>query len=170
MHKISGLVYIKDYIPSNDIYLLTEYISKLPFTSELSRRTLHYGYKYLYNNPRLQPSDPIPSRLMELISIEKLPLLANIKPFNQVIINEYKINQQISPHIDHIKLFDETICIISLGQQVDMKFEYNSNIIKVPLEIGSLVILTGDARYKWKHSLINKGKNIRYSITYRICK
>lgn len=87
--------------------------------------------------------------------------------FNQVIVNEYKPGQLISPHID-AKCFQEPVASVSLGQECVMKFSRDNDVKRFTLQDGSLILLTGDARYRWAHSLANNGPKTRYNITFRV--
>jgi alkylated DNA repair dioxygenase AlkB len=74
---------------------------------------------------------------------------------DQVIINEYQPGQGITPHIDCIPCFGETIVSISLNSPCVMEFTHsnaNERIVKL-LEPRSLIVLEGDARYKWQHAI-----------------
>lgn len=162
--NIQGLYYVDNYIPDPDV-LLEQLLAIAVFepitSSSNSRRVSHYGYRYKYDRSGVTVTAPIPELLMDLTEgIENAV-------FNQVIVNEYKKSQMISPHIDHTTLFGPVIAGISLGTTCDMVFTRNSQKVTIPLKVGSLYVLTGDARYKWKHSLRNTSPVTRYSITFR---
>ncbi len=154
---IPGLYYIKDYLNEQEEKLLLNKISTLKFLplsdSINSRRVAHFGYHYAYNRSGLTKTDPIPNDLI-------------LGEFDQLIINEYKPNQQISAHIDHVQQFGPIIACITVGQSIPITF---SNDIKkvVNIENRSMYVMTEDARYKWKHALKNNTNHTRYSLTYR---
>lgn len=172
---INGLYYIPKYVPKHEIdhlkNLIAENIKLEPISSSAnSRRVAHYGYFYSYDRTGLKPADPIPLDLHKLADSKRINKLVDgliNKEFDQVIINEYKPGQQIYYHTDHTKLFGEIIACVTIGQPVPIKFKYGNTIKKINVEEGSMYIMTGDARYKWQHSLINNTKDTRYSITYR---
>ena len=74
---------------------------------------------------------------------------------DQVIINEYKPGQGISSHIDCEPCFKNTIVSLSLGSGCIMDFTNKSNKKKIPVWLAprSLVVLSGEARYKWLHGI-----------------
>jgi alkylated DNA repair dioxygenase AlkB len=99
---------------------------------------------------------------------------------DQLIVNEYTPGQGISPHIDSVELFEDEILSISLGSDITMNFTEASdktNIKSLILKRRTLMCLSKDARYKWKHSIpqriydIIKGKKVkrdtRISLTFR---
>lgn len=156
---------VKDLI-QNDIEL--ESISKSPN----SRKVAHFGYYYAYDRSGLKPAKKIPNLLRKIANKDKLNVITMNdhfleSDFNQVIINQYHPGQQISPHIDHTKLFGPTIFCITIGQPVPIKFQKGNDVITIEPCEGSAYIMTGDARYAYKHSLKNNGDDTRYSITYR---
>jgi len=87
----------------------------------------------------------------------------------QIIINEYVPGQGISKHIDDPKQFGEWIMCISLGSHVEMTFDDYD----ISLNPCSLVVMTGDSRYKYTHQIksrkSDKGipRTTRVSITFR---
>lgn len=88
--------------------------------------------------------------------MKKLPRRAQ-----QIIINEYVPGNGITGHIDSPKIFGDVICSISLLEPTLMTFTRNDVVIEKFLEKNSIVILEGDARYKWKHE-ISKNKTFVY--------
>jgi alkylated DNA repair dioxygenase AlkB len=172
---INGLYYIPNYLKNSEINILLDKINNetnlLPISSsENSRRVAHYGYFYSYDRSGLKPADAIPNYLTKLTCSSRInSLVKNLitNEFDQVIINEYQPNQQIFYHTDHVKLFGPIIACITVGESVPIKFKLGDCVKKINVEEGSMYIMTGDARYKWKHSLRNNTNNIRYSITYR---
>lgn len=169
---IPGLIYVSNYIlyPEKLLQIVVQQCKfEVLSSSKNSRRVAHFGYAYKYDRTGLSIAEDIPECFKQLISRDTLnDLTGRICPeFDQIIVNEYRKSQGISPHIDHKTLFGDIIGGISLGAKCDMILKKNQEQIILPLDIGSLFLLTGDARYKWTHSLTNKSNNTRYSITFR---
>lgn len=74
---------------------------------------------------------------------------------DQMIINHYAPGQGIFPHVDSIKCFDDIIVSIGLGSSCIMKFLNSSTNqdLDVFFERRTAVVLTGDARYVWRHGI-----------------
>lgn len=147
---------------------LVEFIDKQKWNTSLSRRTQHYGYEYDYKSKKLKESVPIPQEFNELI--QKIQNTSNLKCINQIIINEYNKGQGISAHIDHTKLFDDTIASLSLLTEATMIFrpstpEGHEKIFI--LKPKSIIFMQGDLRYKYTHEIKNTKKTRRISITFR---
>lgn len=154
---IPGLIYQDDFLTTDQECLLLDYIYKQKWNNSLTRRTQHYGYEYNYASRILKKTSNIPSQLKNLTTLN----------YDQIIINEYKKGQSISPHIDHKKLFDNEIHIISLHDDCIMKFTLGNFCKTLKLKRRSRLILKNEARYIWKHSLKYNGKNKRVSLTFR---
>jgi alkylated DNA repair dioxygenase AlkB len=168
---MQGLTYIKDFITEKEESDLIEFINSMEWSTVLERRTQHYGYIYSYTNMNsIMKTNPIPQQFTFIINAlsEKFN-----RSFDQLIINEYIVGQGISPHIDNVKLFEDTIISISLGSNCIMKFTNKDNTIDQLLERRSLIALQEDARYKWKHSIParksdnNNLRGTRISLTFR---
>uniref|UniRef100_J3NA01 Fe2OG dioxygenase domain-containing protein n=1 Tax=Oryza brachyantha TaxID=4533 RepID=J3NA01_ORYBR len=112
--------------------------------------------------------------------------------FDQLIANRYEPGEGICAHVDLMR-FDDGIAIVSLESPCVMHFsrteqevavcdapktQDESTKIPVYLNPGSLVVMSGDARYLWKHEINRKPgaqhwggreleQQIRTSITLR---
>lgn len=142
---------------------------------DLKRRTQHYGYKYDYTARSIDSSyylGAMPYWIDELCN--KLHGAGTfIEKPDQVIINEYMLGQGIASHIDCVPCFEDIICSLSLFSGCIMDLT-NDNVKKsIYLEPRSLLILKGDARYKWKHGIAARKsdnglkRQRRISLTFR---
>ncbi len=98
---------------------------------------------------------------------------------DQLTINEYQPGMGIGPHVDLHHLFGEHILIVSLNSTCVMEFQHiiTGTWRKMVLMPRSLVILTEEARYGWKHSIRSRKSDVldgcvverqlRVSITFR---
>ena len=90
----------------------------------------------------------------------------------EVYVNEYKDHAGLQYHYDHRSTYDECIYGISLGCDGYMGFQHGSTNkgkpYKVSVPRGSLYMMTGQARNKFKHG-INRGwiDGRRVSVTFR---
>lgn len=149
---VDGLQYIPDFITEEEETTLINLIDNQIWLNDLKRRVQHYGWKYDYQARKISEDLRI-GKLPDWLEIysQKLKNIFEATP-SQVIINEYKPSQGISPHID-IPAFGETIASLSLGSSCMMEFSQASQKEMLWLEPRSLIVLKGDARYKWKHSI-----------------
>ena len=162
---ISGLSYVSDYISTALEKVLIEQIDAQPWITELKRRVQHYGYKYDYKARGITQDfriGAIPDWLAGLCADLRTQGYFAQTP-DQVIINEYQPGQGISPHIDCVPCFGETIASLSLGSPCVMDFMHPQSGAKssMLLEPRSLLVLSDDARYAWQHGIAAR-KSDRY--------
>lgn len=130
------------------------------------RRVQQYGPVYDYEKRCVTAQkDAIPKEISSLA--ERLGL-----PCDQVIINEYIPGQGIAHHTDHYQ-FGPKIASLSLNSPANMVFAKDNTKVEITLQPRSLVILEGQARTKWTHSIPARQRDngvqrgVRYSLTFR---
>ncbi len=176
MLGISGLLYIPDYITSDEESTLLKTINKQKWDNTLSRRVQHYGYRYDYKARTVSPDmyiGTLPKWLNDLAVQLHNDGLSEEVP-DQVIVNEYQPGQGISAHVDCESCFGPRIFSLSLGSTAIMNFNLEGKPKKeVVLDRRSLVMMYGDARSIWKHSIPSRLKDrgvergTRVSLTFR---
>ena len=167
-----GIEYHPDFFDASQEDVLLAHIDESEWLTDLSRRVMHFGYKYDYTSRRLDETariGPLPEWLARLsnrvrgaASEEAKQLLDPDQPFEQAIINEYLPGQGIAPHIDR-DCFGPLVATVSLGSAVNMDFRCDSTGDEYvqPLEPRSLVLLHGDARSKWRHGIAKRQSDTR---------
>lgn len=165
-----GLFYIPQWLTSTEQSDLISAIDDHPWCHDLKRRTQHYGYKYDYTKRTIDESmklGDLPDFLQPLAARLKDIGLFPILP-DQAIVNEYVTGQSIAPHTDCVPCFDGTIVSVSLLNSCFMQFfGPNGEFFSVQLEPGSLLALTGEARWKWMHGIKSVKVDRRVSVTFR---
>lgn len=127
----SGLSLQEEVITIDKEHEIITWLDSREWSNKISRRTQHYGYEYNYGSKDIMIGPKLEGPILDIANlITKAGLM---KP-NQCIVNEYYRNQGIAPHID-------------------------SNIFDCLLPRRLLMMMQGDARYKWKHGI---SKNITY--------
>jgi alkylated DNA repair dioxygenase AlkB len=160
---------------------LIDTIDHQPWITELRRRVQHYGYRYDYK-ARTVTADmhlgPLPAWLVplcqELHERGLMPRLAD-----QVIVNEYEPGQGIAAHVDCVPCFADTIASLTLGSACVLDFTHAKTREKrsLFLERRSVVVLSGEARYDWRHGIASRksdehegrvvARGRRLSLTFR---
>ena len=183
-----GLEYHPDFLAASEEDVLLAHINSSEWLTDLSRRVLHFGYKYDYTSRSLDETariGPLPEWLAQLSNLvrdaaseEAKRLLDLERPFEQAIINEYLPGQGIAPHIDR-HCFGPVVATVSLGSAVNMDFccESTGDAHVQRLAPRSLVLLHSDARSKWCHGIAKRQSDTlngqktkrqrRVSITFR---
>jgi alkylated DNA repair dioxygenase AlkB len=177
--QVPGLQYVREYITCEEHDGLLAAIDRQPWLTDLKRRVQHYGYRYDYKSRSVDASaflGSLPDWAAPLAErFQREGLLAP----DQLIVNEYEPGQGISAHIDNIVAFGDTVLSLTLGSACVMLFADTKSAQEVPLliEPRSLVVMQGDARYAWKHSIPARKKDTyqgrvierarRVSLTFR---
>lgn len=176
---IPGLTYIPDFITRDEENALITAIDTQSWLNDLKRRVQHYGYKYDYKARSVTKDSwlgPLPDWIQPLAQKLQTEHLFRTLP-DQTIVNEYLPGQGISAHIDCVPCFDDVIASLSLVSPAIMQFSKGNEKQEIYLEPGSLVVLSGPARYEWQHAIparktdilngfkIERGR--RLSLTFR---
>jgi len=157
------------------------HIDRAGWIKDLKRRVQHYGYRYDFRERRVTEGSylgalpdwllPIARRLVADGFFAAMP--------DQVIVNEYQPRQGIAPYVDCEPSFGDTIASLSLGSACLMEFRKagQSERLDHLLEPRSLLILSGEARYGWKHGIAARKTDVvdgvkrprarRMSLTFR---
>jgi alkylated DNA repair dioxygenase AlkB len=171
---IDGLSYLNVFTEEEQSEILEE-LDDLPWLNDLKRRVQHYGYKYDYTAKRIDPSmhvgelpefaTKIGQQLIDLGVMEIMP--------DQLIVNEYMPGQGINPHVDCVPCFTGKIVTVSLGWAYEIEFVKYGEKHKLLLETGSVMSISGEARYHWTHGIRARKKDgkverqRRVSLTFR---
>jgi alkylated DNA repair protein (DNA oxidative demethylase) len=133
-----------------------------------NRETVSFGWRYDFNQARVEPAAPIPGFLLPLR--ERAAALAGIDPaaFEQALVIRYDVGAGIGWHRDRPvfeKVFGLSLlspCVLRFRRRHAGGFERFS--LDAPPRSGYL--LTGEIRHDWEHSIAPVELK-RYSITFR---
>lgn len=152
-----GIQLLPCHISAEEESTLISQVDSRVWSNELSRRVQHFGYRYDYRKRAVDPSmrlGPLPDWLQQQATglfengiFEKVP--------DQVIVNEYLPGQGIAAHVDCEPCFGPVIASLSLGAPILMSFgrRRTREIIEVDLPPMSLLVLSGEGRNEWTHSI-----------------
>ena len=179
--EIPGSRYIPEFLSRDEAAALYQWLASRPsevWMRDLSRRVIHYGWRYDYTTRRISSDmyvGPLPARFGALAerlhsetgTFDEIP--------NQAIVNEYEPGQGIAMHTDH-RNFGPTVATISLGDSWSMDFlhERTGRRQSRMLDVGSALILSGEARLEWRHGIAKRKtgpggtlRSTRVSLTFR---
>lgn len=150
---ISGLRYVRDYIdqPAHDRLLSA--VDDHPWQLTVDHRVQVYGYHYNHRDRTAYRIGDIPvwardlpTRLRDEGYCSRLP--------NQLVVNDYPPGAGIFQHIDQA-VFGDVVIAISLGSMCLMRFtpQISGVVEELLLEPRSLLVLSGDARWRWQHEI-----------------
>ena len=177
MTSINGLTFVPDFITPTEEAQYLNFIYEQKWNKELTRRTQHYGSRYVYRTRSLQYDVPeVPDIFKALASKIKTAGLTTLD-FDQVIVNEYTPGQGIAAHTDHKTWFDTDIVTLSLKAPINMEFTARNVDETIRLEPRSIVVLKGYARSVVRHGIsqvkadvvdgVEIPRQTRVSITFR---
>lgn len=149
--RIPGLSYTPNFIEQGQEKTIIQAIDQLPWDNRYKRRTQSYGEGY--SNNLLSQTKPFPNWLKDLARELVYSDTIHIIP-NQASINEYLPGQGIAAHTD-LPDAGEYVIILNLGSSILMEFQHPQTRVKTGLllEPCSLLLLQGEARKIWKHSI-----------------
>ena len=176
-----GLTYRSGVLaPARQAALLAR-IDACAWRDDLRRRVQHHGWRYDYRARRVSRDDrigPLPGWLEpEAVGLAEAGWFA--RPPDQAIVNEYRPGQGIAAHVDCEPCFGEVVACLSLGSPCVMEFREvgSSGRASIVLEPGSLLVLSGPARYGWTHAIAARKSDVmdgvrrrrarRVSVTFR---
>ncbi|HWH00255.1 MAG TPA: alpha-ketoglutarate-dependent dioxygenase AlkB [Pilimelia sp.] len=176
LDRIVGLIYRPGFLGPSEQTELLQIVDAQPWSSQLRRRVQHYGYRYDYQRRTIGDEDglgPLPAwalRLARRLGAES----------DQLIVNEYLPGQGIASHVDSPSCFGDVVMSVSLGSTCVMTLNRPDDpdaSVALLLEPGSLLVLTDEARYAWRHGIparrtdrvhgrvVSRGR--RVSLTFR---
>jgi alkylated DNA repair dioxygenase AlkB len=176
-HAIRGLRYLPEYIDAatHDDVLAT--VSAAPWKDIPGQRRMQfYGYTYDYLSRSIKRTGKLPPWAHRIARrIHKDGLSPRVPA--QLAVNGYEPGQGIFTHVD-ADIFDDVV-VISLESPCVMDFadSQSNDTTQLLLEPRSALVLSGDARYRWKHGIAARatdewnGQTIqrdrRVSLTFR---
>ncbi len=170
-----GFSYCQDVISPDDESRLLAEIAPLPFKEfqfhgfEGRRRVVSFGWRYDFDEHKALPADPIPRFLRELCQNVQAASGFDLPELEQVLITEYAAGVPIGWHKDRPVFHN--VMGLSLASPCTFRLRKSEGDGKwrrasLRLEPRSAYLLSGEARWKWEHS-IPPVDALRYSITFR---
>jgi alkylated DNA repair dioxygenase AlkB len=177
---VPGLVYYRDCLTAEAEKKLIAKVDSGTWSTDLKRRVQHFGFTYDYRRGTVADDAYLGALPQWLADLGREMSAGDVLPFvpDEVLINEYEPGQGISAHVDK-HCFEATIASISLGSACIMDFTKPGSGEKhlLLLEPRSLLVMSGPARYDWRHAIAGRKKDRvaeqwvargrRISLTYR---
>jgi alkylated DNA repair dioxygenase AlkB len=169
-----GFQYLAEFLTPDVERRLIEQITPLPFKAfefrgfEGKRRVVSFGWRYDFNQKKLQEADPLPDFLVP--AREAAARFAGLEPerLEQVSVIEYSPGSAIGWHKDR-PMFGDVVGI-SLLSATRFRFRREAGKkwerVNLTVEPRSIYLLRGPSRDEWQHS-IPAVEQLRYSITMR---
>ncbi len=185
--SIPGLFYFRNIVHPGLLENVTEFLDTTDDwfsvgTSKNSRQVAHYGFKYNYVSGDVSEKAPdFPECFRDLQEVIRWTgVVPDTTPLDQCLVNRYLSGQGINAHTDTTK-YGDYICCFTFGSGAEMEFTRDGfDPVTLFTEPGSLYIMSGESRYKWKHEMrarksdlidgARHQRGIRTSVTFRSVK
>jgi alkylated DNA repair dioxygenase AlkB len=152
---IDGLRYIPEYLTSEVENVLLEAADthEWQLADHSGRRFQVYGFHYNHKRVEAYPIGELPMWTRDLAMRLRDDGLIPTVP-NQLVANDYPAGSGLFGHIDQA-VFGDTIVSVSLGSACGIRFSHvaSGRVEECVLEARSALVLSGDARWNWKHEI-----------------
>ncbi|WP_371494213.1 alpha-ketoglutarate-dependent dioxygenase AlkB [Kitasatospora sp. NBC_00374] len=157
---VPGLHLIADWLDPDACARLLSKVDAADWSAPLRRRVQHYGHAYDYGRRAVSAgasaaaAPPLPRWAREHARRLVREGLMD-QEADQVIVNEYRPGQGISAHVDCVPCFGPVVAAVSLGSSCTMDFSHPGDGTKAAVRLapGSLCVMTGPARWTWRHGI-----------------
>jgi alkylated DNA repair dioxygenase AlkB len=169
-----GLTFREDFVTPDEESALLDGIAGLSFKPfefhgwTGNRETASFGWRYDFNQARVEPAPPIPEFLQPLRA--RAAEFAGLEPgaFEQGLVIRYDVGAGIGWHRDR-PVFDRVFglsllspCVLRFRRRRGAGFER----FALDAQPRSAYLLDGEIRHQWEHS-ISPMQARRFSITFR---
>jgi alkylated DNA repair dioxygenase AlkB len=151
--QISGLEYLADYVDRETQDRLLCAVDEHPWQTSVDHRVQIYGYHYSHKQRTAFRIGEIPAWATGVANrLHHDGFVASVP--NQLVVNEYQPGNGFFDHIDQ-SVFGDIVTSISLGSTCVIRFTRSEpdRSTELLLEPGSLLVLSGEARWHWKHGI-----------------
>lgn len=178
---VPGLEIVPEFVTEAEAQDLLAHIDAEPWDTTIKRRVQHYAHSFDYAQLRLSNggcnSSELPPFCLAVVKrLSDMCLLPH--PVDQLTINEYQPGVGIAFHVDAHSAFEDGIAALTLGSGIVMELrqpqpdgsgkvsvgkhhrlapppEDGGQVVQknVWLPANSLLILRGEARYRWQHGI-----------------
>jgi alkylated DNA repair dioxygenase AlkB len=174
VEAVPGLRLLPEFVDEAAAAELVAAIDAGPWRADLKRRVQHYGWRYAYGARRVDAAEPLGPLPDWAVPLRDRVAAHFDRPPDQAIVNEYAPGQGISGHVDCVPCFGPVVASLSLLAGVVMRFTGEGERVDLWLPPRSLLVLSGPARYAWKHAIAGRRgdpgrgpRGRRLSLTFR---
>ena len=170
-----GITYQPDLLSEKAELRILSSIERLPYRmwesirmrgQLVKRRTISFGWRYQIYKRTLTPAPEMLPFVRELRDNSARSASIDASSLDQAVIIRYPVGAGIGPHID-AACFGPVVLDVSLVSACEITFTLpRVGQHRKVLEPRSLLVLRGDARYRWKHELPEVRRE-RISILFR---
>ena len=150
---IAGVQYLPHYIDERAQEQLLSAVDRHPWQQSARHRVQVYGYHYNHRQRTAYRIGDLPPWAVALAEQLHGDGLIAARP-NQLVANDYDPGVGIFDHVDQA-VFGDVVISVSLGSTCIMRFttEPAEASREILLEPRSALVLSGEARWDWKHGI-----------------
>ena len=128
-----------------------------PLVPNFRRQTGEIGAWTTDSRGRQKPGPPpfVRDLIRDAKALGAIPAMASVTDDTACsFVQRYEPGQGgLKPHFDHRWMFQEAILSLSLEGQGLLRMHRGGDSVDITLARGTLFVMTGDARHRWKHEL-----------------
>lgn len=141
--------------------------------TSMQRQNQEFGYRYNYKTKLLTPGERFPiwlNNLCEKLVDSRECRLMNVP--NYAVIDKYSPGQGIGGYIDDVEVFDDYVCSLYLGSDIDVNFSNLKEQIVVRAGRCSVIEQFDEARVNWKREIPRRktdavgNRRVKRGVTY----
>jgi alkylated DNA repair dioxygenase AlkB len=164
---VAGITYLPDYISqeAHDQFLLV--VDQHPWRPSVDHDVQVYGYSYNHKQRAAIHVGELPGWAVPLA--QRLHHEGHIRSVpNQLVVNAYPPGAGIFEHIDQ-SVFGDTVISVSLGSMCTIRFSHedSARCEEMVLEPRSLLVLSGESRWQWKHGIPPRASDVQEGREYQ---
>ncbi|CAB0011783.1 unnamed protein product [Nesidiocoris tenuis] len=181
-----GCYVFEDFISVREEQILLDCVKEpLEAGGDLKqRRVAHFGYEFIYGKNDIDKDNPLERGIPTECAFVRDRLTSRGFDLgwdpDQLTVNHYFPGQGIPAHVDTHSAFEDPILSLSLSADTVMEFKRPGSHYMVVLPRRSLLVMSGESRYAWTHSIAarkndivlngglhTKERGVRVSFTFR---
>jgi alkylated DNA repair dioxygenase AlkB len=176
--SITGLQYFPDYLDEQTHDSLLTAVDGHRWQASVDHGVQVYGHHYDHSRREAYRIGDLPPWVHDLARrLHRDGLMPGVP--DQMVANDYPPGAGIFAHVDQ-EVFGGTVASVSLGSTCVMQFSQTDSdrTEELLLEPRSVLVLSGDARWAWKHGIPARSVDIwdnrerhrsrRVSLTFRV--
>jgi alkylated DNA repair dioxygenase AlkB len=160
---IAGLTYVPEWVERDAHDRLLAAADEHEWRTTFDHRVQVYGYNYDHPARSAYRIGDIPEWAAAIATrLHRDGLFADAP--NQLVVNDYPPGTGIFDHQDQA-VFGDVVVSLSLGSACVMRFTRNepARAEEILLEPRSLLVMTGEARWDWKHGIPARASDLWHS-------
>jgi len=171
--RVAGIYVQSEFITENEEEHLLDRINAIPWVeSQSGRRKQDFGPKVNFKKRKIRPDCFLGFPSFVRFLLDRFSSVPRLRGFRAVELCHLNYDPErgstIDPHLDDAWLWGERLVTVNLGSPAVLTLTDGPLAVRVALDPRSLVVLSGDARHRWKHAVFREDvSGTRVAMTFR---